>query len=50
MHCAKGNVQVLLLNVVYVTGVTFNLFSLNAVMQMHEITLNLEGAGHSLYW
>ena len=40
MHCAKGNVQVRLLNVAYVPGVNFNLLSLHAVMQKHEITLN----------
>ena len=43
MHCAKSDVQVRLLNVAYVCGVNLILFSLLAVTQMHEFTLNLEG-------
>ena len=43
MHCAKGDVQFRLLNVSYVPGVISNLFSLHAVVQMHEITLISDG-------
>ena len=44
MHCAKGDVKRMLMNVACLPGVKFNLCSLHAVMQMHEITLNPEGA------
>ena len=43
MHSKHGDVQVKLLNVAYVPGVQFNLFSLHAVMQKCPVTLDAEG-------
>ena len=43
MHCAKGDVQLRLLNVAYVPVLKLNFFSMHAVMQMHELSLNAMG-------
>ena len=43
MHSQQGDVQIKLLNVAYVPGVQFNLFSLHAVMQKCHFTLDAEG-------
>lgn len=53
MHCAKGDIHVKLLDVAYVHGVQFNLFSLHAVMPKCNVILNTNGAhmlGGSLYF
>ena len=42
MHCKQGDVQVKLLNVAYVPGVQFNLFSLHAVMPKCSVSLDAE--------
>ena len=44
MHSQQGDVQVKLLNVAYVPGVRFNLFSLHAVMPKCPVTLDADGA------
>ena len=44
MHSQQGNVQVKLLNVAYVPGVRFNLFSLHAVTPKCPVTLDADGA------
>ena len=44
MHCKQGDVQVKLLDVAYVPGVQFNLFSLHAVMPKCSVSLDAEGA------
>ena len=43
MHSKHGDVQVKLLNVAYVPGVRFNLFSLHAVMPKCSVSLDAEG-------
>ena len=43
MHSQQGNVQVKLLNVAYVPGVRFNLFSLHAVTPKCSVLLDAEG-------
>ena len=43
MHSKHVDVQIKLLNVAYVPGVHFNLFSLHAVMQKCHVTLDAEG-------
>ena len=43
MHCKQGNIQVKLLDVAYVPGVQFNLFSLHAVMPKCTVSLDAEG-------
>ena len=44
IHRAQGDVQLKPLDVAYVPGIPFNLFSLHAVMPVHKVTLNAEGA------
>ena len=43
MHTKHGDVQVKLLDVAYVPGVRFNLFSLHAVIQKYHVSLDAEG-------
>ena len=43
MHSKHGDVQVKLLDVAYVPGVRFDLFSLHAVMPKCPVTLDAEG-------
>ena len=43
MHSKHGDVQVKLLNVAYVPGVQFNLFSLHAVMPKCSVSFDAEG-------
>ena len=43
MHCKQGDVQVKLLDVAYVPGFRFNLFSLHAVMPKCSASLDAEG-------
>ena len=44
MHSQQGDVEVKLLDVAYVPGIRFNLFSLHAVMPKCPVTLNANGA------
>ena len=43
MHSQQGDVQIKLLNVAYVPGVHFNMFSLHAVMPKCSVSLDAEG-------
>ena len=43
MHCKQGDVQVKLLDVAYVPGVQFNMFSLHAIMPKCSVSLDAEG-------
>ena len=43
LHCKQGVVQVKLLNVAYVPGVQFNLFSLHVVVMKFSVSLDAEG-------
>ena len=49
MRCKQGDVQVKLLDVAYVPGVQFNLFSLHAVMPKCSVSLGAEGV-HIFCW
>ena len=43
LHCKQGDVQVKLLNVAYIPGVQFKLFSLHAVMSKCSVSFDAEG-------
>ena len=43
MHSQQGDVQIKLLNVAYVPGVHFNMFSLHAIMPKCSVSLDAEG-------